>query len=340
MQITPIPLELVQFDIRNPRIAHAIEGLETEKLDDAYVELVLGRSSPADEEGGSSTTYSSLKASIKAKGGLISPIIVRTADSGKFTVVEGNTRVAIFRELNRGESNAIWQTIPAIIYTAIEEVDEHAIRLQSHLVGPRPWKAYAKGKYLHFLYHHRNWPMSQLLEFCGGNARKREIEEYIEAYADMERCYSDELRAGRGYSQFSAFVELQKPEIKVALARNGYKIEDFAKWLADGHIQPLNTVRYLPRILNNPAAKRAFLTHNAREAIKFLEQPSASALLKDAPLEQLAFALAERLRTEPWPSLRQLFEEPEGQRATAVLDCYSELRGLVQHLGVPTDEPG
>jgi len=251
--------------------------------------------------------------------------------------VEGNTRVAIFRELAREEDSQKWSTIPAVIRGGLAETDEHAIRLQSHLVGPRPWRAYAKGKYLYHLYHDKHWSLNQLLDFCGGAARKREVEEYIGAYGDMQQYYQQQLQAGQGYSQFSAFVELQKPGIKSAIVKAGHTLDDFATWLAQGNINPLNTVRQLPRIFANPAAKKKFLEHDAREALKVLEQPSTNSLIKDAPLEQLAAALASKLRTESWDVIRPIMEDREGPKAQALLDCFEELASLFKLMGIELD---
>lgn len=332
MQITTISIDAVKFDARNPRIAIGVEGF-TEPLSDEYIALNLGKASPADEEQGASTTYASLKASIRANKGLINPIIVTPSGDGKYIVVEGNTRVAIFRELLKEADDAdreVWKVIPCVVHSEASEEDEHAIRLQSHLVGPRPWKAYAKGKYLHHLYHDKKWSMTRLLDFCGGNARKREVEEYISAYADMQDFYRDRLQAGLGYSKFSAFVELQKQGIKQSIVRAGYTIKDFADWLHEGQIAPLASVRQLPRILANPAAKKVFLDRDAREAIKLLDQPNTGAVLKDVPLEQLANALAARIRTEPFSRIREIMEDQQGVVASSLTDAYEELKGILK----------
>lgn len=336
MNVEIIPITAIRLDVRNPRIASGIEGFASD-ITEEYIELALGRSSPADEEQGTSTTYASLKASIRAQGGLINPIIVRPTETDDYIVVEGNTRVAIFRELLRESRDQRWENIPAIVHLEASENDEHAIRLQSHLVGPRPWKAYAKGKYLYHLYNDKKWSINELLDFCGGNARKREIEEYIQAYEDMQDHYGERLQAGLGYSKFSAFVELQKPGIKQAIVRSGYTIKDFADWLANGNIAPLASVRQLPRILANQAARKAFLERDAREAIKLLDQPNMGTVLKDAPLEQLASALAARIRTESWPRIKEIIDDKQGAAAAALIDAHEELSGILKAMDGAVD---
>ena len=104
----------------------------------------------------------------------------------------------------------------------IEEKGEHAIRLQAHLVGPRPWRPYAKAKYLHDLYVNQKLSITEILDFCGGTGRRAEIQQYIDAFKDMQEHYLP-LAAAAGsppdYSLFSSFAELQN--IKPALARAG-----------------------------------------------------------------------------------------------------------------------
>ena len=51
MQITQIPVQAIQLDINNPRITFATEGI-TGAVTDQWIELALGKSSPADDEQG------------------------------------------------------------------------------------------------------------------------------------------------------------------------------------------------------------------------------------------------------------------------------------------------
>jgi ParB-like chromosome segregation protein Spo0J len=151
VNIQQIPVARIILDERNPRIAHVVADV-TSATPQEWIPMALGQHAPEDQESGSASTYSSLKASIRAYRGLITPIIVTPRDDSLYVVIEGNTRVAIFRELADEGSPGNWETIPAIVRADLEEEGEHAIRLQAHLVGPRPWRPYAKAKYLHDLY--------------------------------------------------------------------------------------------------------------------------------------------------------------------------------------------
>jgi hypothetical protein len=219
-----LPIDRLILDRRNPRVAPSSENLrDGQGITEDFIALALGQHAPEDEETGTSSTFSGLKASIRAYGGLIQPIIVTPNSDGKFVVIEGNTRVAIFRALAGEDAPGDWTKIPSIVQSGIKEIDEHAIRLQAHLVGPRGWRPYAKGKYLHHLYSEQQLSINQILEFCGGNARKREIESYIEAYKEMQKHYIPLIGQNPpDYSRFSAFMELQKPRIKESILKAGF----------------------------------------------------------------------------------------------------------------------
>ena len=337
MQVQQISIGDIDLDYRNPRIAHAMEGMAGAVGQD-WITLALGHAAPEDEERGTSTTYSSLKASIRANKGLINPIIVSPRENGRYLVIEGNTRVAIFRELAEEGAPGDWATIPAVIRPELEEKGEHAIRLQAHLVGPRPWRPYAKAKYLHDLYMNQHLSITEILDFCGGSGRRAEIQQYIDAFKDMKETYIP-LAVAAGsppdFSLFSSFAELQN--IKPALARAGVTLQDFAKWVHDSKLSPQQTVRQLPRILANPEAKRVFLAHNAREALKVLDQPSSNTIIANSSLEQLATALSVKIRQLNWSELQSLRQERESPATQALLGCYDELKALADVLGAQTN---
>lgn len=337
LQIQYLPVARIILDQRNPRVAPALESIEGEPPQN-FIELALGQFAPDDEEKGASTTFSSLKASIRAYKGLINPIVVTPRADGAYVVIEGNTRVSIYRQLAEENAPGSWETIPAIVRPDIEEDGEHAIRLQAHLVGPRHWRPYAKAKYLHGLYTEQTLSINEILDYCGGSARRREIEEYIEAYKDMQHHYMPLIGQNQpDYSRFSAFVELQKPKVKESIGKAGFTMEDFAKWVNDSKISPLNTVRQLPRILGNAEARRKFISHDAREAMKVLEQPSANAAIREATIDQLATALASKIRSLNYPDMKALREDNSSPRAQALSDCYEELHDLCKDIGLITD---
>jgi hypothetical protein len=333
VNIQNIPVAQIVLDERNPRIAHVVADI-TGATPQEWIPMALGQHAPEDQESGSASTYSSLKASIRAFRRLIVPIIVTPNPDGTYVVIEGNTRVAIFRELAEEGSPGDWSVIPAIVQTDLQEAGEHAIRLQAHLVGPRPWRPYAKAKYLHDLYINQKMSINEILDYCGGTARRREIEEYIAAYKDMNEHYLPIVHAAGAqpdYSLFSSFKELQN--IKAALVRTGHSEAEFAQWVHDGRMAPQNMVRQLPRILAHPEARKQFFAHNAREAAKVLDQPGMNAMLGSASLDQIAVALAVKVRQLNWPDMQAMKQALGQQPALALLECFDELKSVAEFLG-------
>ena len=97
-----IPVDNIVLDNSNPRIKHYL-GMYT-VLNEEHMLLALGAG--AEDEGSSTAlgSYERLKHSIRASGGIIQSIIVKPLEEGHFLCIEGNTRVAIYRQLrNEGQ---------------------------------------------------------------------------------------------------------------------------------------------------------------------------------------------------------------------------------------------
>ena len=231
-----------------------------------------------------------------------------------------------------------WLEIPCIVYDNLEPEAIDAIRLQAHLVGPRQWDAYSKAKYLHFLYEHENMPLSRLVEYCGG--RRREVSDYIAAYSDMEDSYRKILDSDGDFdtTRFSGFVELQKPRIKQSIIGAGFNVDDFSNWINDSLIDPLNTVRSLPRILSDPDAKDTFLREGAKEALKIIESSTDSGTIDNASITMLCHALKRKLQGITFNDTLKLKEIPSSERTQALLDTYDEIKTIIDFINETEDD--
>lgn len=324
-QFEVLPVEKLVFDTSNPRVARYIEMYGGEVTDE-QMSLALGAANY--EQGESTTTFQSLKASIRTHGGLIHPILINRETDDRLVVIEGNTRALIYRQFRSDDNSGRWNEIPAIVYDQLDEKEIDAIRLQAHLVGPRQWDPYSKAKYLDYLSNSEHLTTDQIIDFCGG--QRAEVHRFIDAYNDMENHYRPTLASDDQFdpTRFSAFVEMQNPRVQEALLASGYTKEDFAKWVNDQILFPLNRVRRLPAILANPQARKVFLTDGAREAEKVLDGPSTLEALEDATLTQLADALSDRIDNISYADVRRLREDldtPENRALTAARDWLVDL---------------
>ena len=310
-------MDEIILDESNPRIKYYLEMYAV--LNEAHMLLALGAGAE-DERGATALgSYERLKHSIQASGGIIQSIIVKALDNGRYLCIEGNTRVAIYRQLRKedwasGQTGERWQTIPALISNQMDQEEAHKIRLQVHLVGNRPWDAYSKAKYLRELVEDYKMPMAELVSYCGGS--KNDVLQSINAYVDMENHYRSVIDDGDGDfdpSRYSAFVELQKPGIKQALFRAGLSESDFSRWVDERKLYPLNSVRRLPQILDNPEAKRVFLREGARAAINTLDAPDLDTRLRESNISQLAKALQEKIGLLSYDHAERIRRQPDSE---------------------------
>ena len=328
-QFAMLPVETLVLDTSNPRVARYIEMYGGEVTDE-QMSLALGAANY--EQGESTTTFQSLRASIRTHGGLIHPILVNRETEIRLVIIEGNTRALIYRQFRSDDDSGRWDEIPAIMYDQLDEKEIDAIRLQAHLVGPRQWDPYSKAKYLDYLSDSEHLTTDQIIDFCGG--QRSEVHRFIDAYNDMEDYYRPLLTSDDQFdpTRFSAFVEMQAPRVQEALVTSGYTKTDFAGWVNDQLLYPLDRVRKLPAILANPQARSVFLTDGAREAEKVLDSPSTVEALENATLVQFANAISDRIAKMGYPDFLRLREDlntPENHALTEARDQLAELCRLI-----------
>lgn len=286
-----LPTSQVQLDQENPRIKQYIEYYQ--EVTAEVIAMALSDSSNSD----SSTTFRALRDSIKTSGGIIHPIIVNHEGNGSYVVIEGNTRLQIYRDFERQGTPGKWDTIIALVYEQLSDNEKHEIRLQSHLVGPREWDPYSKAKYLYHLSEEESLPMNTIISMCGGG--KTEIEKAIDAYKYM-RLYYAPYAESKGYDfdvqDYSKFREHENARIKSIIARKGFEQNDFAKWVVDGNIDTAQGVRDIPAIFADEEALNVFLKNNLKEAKRIVEAKKVeNEDLSKYPYHTLANALRRKL---------------------------------------------
>ena len=175
-----LSIDKIELDKSNPRIANYLATHDEDDITSDLMALLLGTTSDS---------CASLRQSIEANNGIIHPIVVNKQADGTYVVIEGNTRLQIYKDFRKANKPGNWDTIRCIIYDNIDNEEMHKIRLQAHLVGPREWDPYSKAKYLNYLANVEHMPMASLISFCGGSSKASEIRNMIAAYNDMEVYY-------------------------------------------------------------------------------------------------------------------------------------------------------
>lgn len=122
--------------------------------------------------------------------------------------------------------------------------------------------------------------------------------------------------------------------MKQAISGAGFDFTDFASWIHDNKLYPLQKVRVLPRILRNENAREIFLKHGARKAEAVLEKPDLNRTLQEAEIGQLARALVQRIASLPYAEAKRISADEGGETAQSLVEAHTELKGLVKSLGL------
>ena len=333
-----VPTDQIAFDDQNPRIKVALEKYG-DKLDEQRIRFAL---QTATEGLSTTSSYRSLKDSIRAARGISIPIVV-WLDGDRFVCVDGNTRLAIYRELHDEGAPGDWTEIPSLVLDAPDPRDIETIRVTAHLVGAREWPAYEKARYLHYLRNVEFMDYDDMIARCGGN--KNTITQQIDAFHDMNTFYRDVNNDDAfKVDRFSGFVELQKANIKESIFGAGFDHHDFGRWIRDGQIYRLADVRKLPRVLADDESKDVFVNGGIRsieDAIAVAEanrqetiRPSPSEVsVADADMVTLADALLQRIKSLPredYMALRDRLYDTADQDVDTLNDLTEHLGDLLQ----------
>ena len=306
MKYMELPIDSIELDKNNPRIQQYLE-IYGENITSEAIALALSGAS-----GNSSSSYQALKESIRVNGGIINPIIVNKYPNNKYVVIEGNTRLQIYKEFAIMNPEGPWDKIISIVYDNMPESEIHAIRLQAHMVGPREWDPFSKAKYLNQLDKEYKLPKAVIISMCGG--KQSEIDKLINAYTDMKVNYfplAEKAGMDPDPRDFSKFVELQNGAIRQALLAHAQTKENFAQWVIQGNIDTAQNVRRLPAILANKIAFDEFLKTNISEAVKYLNASEKGVKgLADASMDDLVIELTTRCDRIDWNYVKKLRDDP------------------------------
>lgn len=309
--LVELDVELVDYDHDNPRIAKALEkygSLTAERIAFALKSAT---------ENGSASSYNNLRDSILASRGIMAPITVIARD-GRYTCIDGNTRLAIYKKLLKTDERkeVDWSKIKATVLQEYSQTDIEKIRVSAHLVGSREWPAYEKARYLHYLRNQEFMDYAEIIALCGG--RRNDIERQIDAYHDMNEYYRDKVDEDAEFQidRFSGFVEVQKPGIKDSIFSAGFTMDDFGGWIRYGNIYRLADVRQLPRVLENEDAREIFVKggpksiEKANQHLDLVESRNRpldkEATLESATMYQLVEVLLRRISDISYSEVRSL----------------------------------
>lgn len=134
-------------------------------------------------------------------GGLIEPILIRHDTK---EVIEGNSRLAVYRKLDQRKEKGEWGLIPCNIVSNLTDDQQAAFLNQIHVKGKTQWSAYEKANFA-FVRKERGWPVSKIAELFGES--ESTIRDRVRTIEDMKNN-EDTQR-----SHFSYYKVLRGPKI-------------------------------------------------------------------------------------------------------------------------------
>jgi hypothetical protein len=315
-----LPVTVMQRDVQvsrllldegNPRIGLYRDSQPKQRLSDADILFAIKNRSPH--------AYAKLRDSIEINRGIINPIWVGPEEAGKHLVIEGNTRVLVYRELaEKYPTSEEWKAIRAnVLPMGIQGSQVNFIRLEAHLRGVTEWDAYERARYLYILNEDEGYSVRRLEQLTRLDSRKIQIE--IRAFRDMAETYHDRFPEDPYEAQkFSYFVEYESsPQIhqKMQVRRKG--LDDFCDWVGGGRLPKAENVRQLPEILADDSTADYFLTEGYERALEHLalaKPDIVSPLYRRIEevidgLRQMPFYQIEEIRSGDAPGRRRLIEQ-------------------------------
>ena len=104
-----------------------------------------------------------LKSEIKRHGGLMEQILVRFDTK---QVIEGNSRLAVYRILHEETKDENWELIPCNIVSSLTEEQQIAFLNQIHVKGKTKWSAYEKANFA-YVRKEKKWTFKKIAGLFG-----------------------------------------------------------------------------------------------------------------------------------------------------------------------------
>ena len=339
-----VPVAQIDLDPDNPRIRAAIErqGIQNPSED----QLSFHLSAAVNSVGSGGHGYRRLRESIRAAGRAYQPVSLIVRDTPdptgrQYLCLDGNTRVAIYRELADQGVGGEWETINAEIIEPDDEDDrlrsiEH-IRMISHIVGAREWSPYRQAKYLDELRNKHFFSWEHIVGLCGGQVTRSALSEDITAYELMEDYRALVSAAAFNEHRFSAYRELVKIRGADLLENHELALDDFHEWVAQGVLTKDEQVRHLRSVLADDDARDILLKGRPgglQEAIDHVQdkrradrrRSEHAEHLRESTLLDLARAFSARVGRTTLTEISDLESRPE------------ELGEIVAHLREGADK--
>ena len=129
-----------------------------------------------------------LKPDVVRHKGLIEPILVSVE---RWEVIEGNSRLAVYKILHEQQADGDWEFIPCHLVRGLTEAQRTAFLNQMHVKGKTQWSAYEKAN---FAYVRRDggWTFDKIAEIFGES--RETIRRRVSVIEMMRECGDGDKR--------------------------------------------------------------------------------------------------------------------------------------------------
>lgn len=251
------------LDHDNPRIGLFKDSSNKPALDQDDIEYAIVNKNPK--------AFEKLKESIRLNEGIINPIWV-CALNKKYLVIEGNTRVIIYKQLSEDfpSKEAYKEIFCYILPASIKEDQRDFIKLQAHLRGVTPWDSYERARYLYLLNDKQGYSTKRLSDLT--KLSQSEIQSAIKAFKDMEEEYLPKYAGDPSeVFKYSYFVEFEKDKkLQEMMRTHGLDLKNFCTWVGTSKLKRAQNVRDLRNILEDKNTRELFIRKGYDTAIEEL----------------------------------------------------------------------
>ena len=193
---------------------------------------------------------------IKQHDGLMEPILIRYDTK---EVIEGNSRLAVYRYLNSIKFEGEWNLIPCDIVSNLTDEHQAAFLNQVHVKGKTQWSAYEKANFA-FVRRERGWDFNRIANLFGesiGTIRTRVN------VIEMMRRNEDPIRSHFSYYDVLVRNPTVSSKMKVIEGLDSFlmrEIKTLEVDSEDGDLTAQELRKKLPVILNKPKVLKRYMT--------------------------------------------------------------------------------
>lgn len=319
-----LPLDDVQLDAANPRIANSVSLSSPKSVVAMQTELerILWEDSDVRD----------LYRQVLINKGLIERIIVR--QDGR--VIEGNCRTVVYRRLRKTQPReSLWKNIPSrVLPDDIAERDVAILLGEMHVAGKNTWSAFEKAGHIYRM--HRDFSLTQDEIAHRLRMSKSKVNQLIRAFETMKQKFLRKYPASANIRKFSYFEELYRsPQLRRWVDQDPTGEGDFVDWVGTGKLPQGIHVRDLVAIVANSDALTAMRDGGFLEAKRVLEEDDPSITSK------LFKQMREMTKGLEQARIDDIGRVRKGNNIAAkriVLDLQRALMHFVELCGIERDE--